>query len=152
MQFRPAMFFTAVLCLAMTVVFAYTENQASRGEKVFSMKCAGCHGADGHGGQVPAGFDGYSGMKAPPVAGPGALPNMETAENVYSFVKDHMPLQRPGSLGKEDALDIVAFDLKANNIGRAGKKALAMKELSSIRIHSGSQAPHERESGDAGSR
>ncbi|MDR3553469.1 MAG: c-type cytochrome [Syntrophobacteraceae bacterium] len=125
-------FLTFVLCLSVSVAMAYTSQQASRGEKVFSMKCAACHGENGQGGAVPAKFGEYAGMKAPPVAGPGALPNMETAQNVYSFLKNHMPLQRPGSLSKMEALDIVAFDLKANS-----DKALTMKELPSLKIHSG---------------
>lgn len=139
MKDRILMLLTAVLFLTVTIVFAYTENQATRGEKVFSMKCAACHGADGHGGQVPEAFDGYKSMKAPPVAGPGALPNMDTAENVYTFVKHHMPIQKPGSLGITDSLDIVAFDLKANNIEQPDKKSLTLEELPSIKIHGGGE-------------
>ncbi|MDR3568383.1 MAG: c-type cytochrome [Syntrophobacteraceae bacterium] len=138
MQDRFALIVTAIICLTVTVAFAYTENQSTRGEQVFSVKCAKCHGNDGHGGQVPDGYDGYTGMKAPPVAGPGALPHMDTAQNVYTFVKNHMPIQDPGSLGKEDTLDIVAFDLKANNIAQPDKKPLTFKDLPSIKIHGGS--------------
>lgn len=137
MQYRFGLFLTFVLCLSVSVAMAYTAQQASRGEKVFSMKCSACHGDHGRGAQVPDKFDGYAGMKAPPVAGPGALPNMETAENVYSFVKNHMPLQKPGSLSKMEALDIVAFDLKANKIGQPSDKALTVKDLPSIKIPSG---------------
>lgn len=138
MKKRFALILTAVLCLTVTVAFAFTEKQSGRGEKVFSVKCAVCHGENGQGGIVPHMFDGYQGMKAPRVAGPGALPNMETAENVYTFVKHHMPLQKPGSLGKKDALDIVAFDLKANNIEKPSDKPLETKDLASIKIHGGS--------------
>jgi cytochrome c len=130
-------FLTFVLCLSVSVAMAYTSQQASRGGEVFSMRCAACHGENGHGGEVPAKFGGYAGMKAPPVAGPGALPNMDTAQNVYSFIKNHMPLQKPGSLSQTEALDIVAFDLKVNKIGQPSDKALTMKELPSIKVHSG---------------
>ncbi|MDA8308271.1 MAG: c-type cytochrome [Deltaproteobacteria bacterium] len=137
MQKRFALFLTAALCLTVTVAFAYTEQQAKRGEKVFSLKCSACHGDNGQGGTVRRLFDGYNGMKAPPVAGPGALPNMETAENVYTFIRHHMPLQKPGSLSNRDYLDIVAFDLKANNIEKPSDKPLRVKDLPTIKIHGG---------------
>ncbi len=137
MQKKFVVFLTVALCLTVTVAFAYTEQQASRGEKVFSLKCSGCHGDNGQGGTVPKMFNGYAGMKAPPVAGPGALPNMETAENVYTFIKHHMPLQKPGTLSNKDAMDIVAFDLKANKIQEPGKHPLTLKELPTIKIHGG---------------
>ncbi len=114
--------------------FAYTAEQAERGQKVFAANCAECHGADGHGGRVPDSIKGYAGMRVPPVAGPGALPHMATAENVYTFIKQHMPLQKPGSLTDQDYLDIVAFDLKANNVTKPNGKPLTVQDLPAIKL------------------
>ncbi len=137
MQKKLTLLPTLALCLIAPVAFAYTGQQATRGEKVFSLKCSGCHGDNGQGGVVKKMFNGYAGMKAPPVAGPGALPNMETAENIYTFIKHHMPIQKPGSLSNSDCMDIVAFDLKANKIQEPGKKPLTLQELPSIKVHPG---------------
>lgn len=138
MQKRFVLSLAAVFFLTATFAFAYTAEQANQGATVYTLKCAVCHGENGQGGQVPKAADGYAGMKAPPVAGPGALPSMQTAENVYTFIKNHMPLGKPGSLTKKDALNIVAFDLKANNIEKPGKQPLKEKDLRSIKIHPGS--------------
>jgi len=120
--------------LTAATVVAYTAEQASKGQEVYSAHCAVCHGADGHGGKVPEAFGGYAGMKAPPVVGKGALPNMETAENVYTFLKQHMPLQKPGSLSDEEYLNIVAFDVKANNLAKPSNEALMPAQLSGMKL------------------
>ncbi len=120
--------------LVAVAALAYTEEQANKGKAVYTAQCASCHGAQGQGGRVPDSFAGYGGMKAPPVAGKGALPNMETAENVYTFIKQHMPLQKPGSLSDQEYLDIVAFDLMANKVSKPGDKALTADMLSGIKL------------------
>lgn len=135
MKKRLALSVVLVMCLTATLALAYTAEQADRGQKVFAQHCAVCHGGNGQGGEVPQTFKGYAGMKAPPVAGPGALPNMQTAENVYSFIKQHMPLQKPGSLSDQEYLDIVAFDLKANNIGKPGTEPLTPQALPTIKLN-----------------
>ncbi len=128
------MVIAVVVLVSAAAAFAYTAAQADRGQKVFAANCAGCHGNDGHGGRVPDSMKGYAGMKSPPVAGPGALPNMSTAENVYTFIKQHMPLQKPGSLSDQDYLDIVAFDLKANNVAKPGNQPLTVQDLPGIKL------------------
>jgi cytochrome c len=115
--------------------FAYTAEQADRGQRVFDDQCATCHGRNGHGATVPDSFRAYAGMKAPPVAGKGALPNMQTAENVFTFVKQHMPLHKPGSLSDQNVLDIVAFELKANDMAKPSTEALTVQALSAIKLH-----------------
>ncbi len=121
--------------LIAAAALGYTEEQANKGKAVYTAQCASCHGAQGQGGKVPDSFTGYGGMKAPPVAGKGALPNMETAENVYTFIKQHMPLQKPGSLSDQEYLDIVAFDLMANKAGKPGDKPLTTDMLAGIKLH-----------------
>lgn len=125
---------TVVIAVA-GAAFAYTAEQADRGQRVFAEQCASCHGANGHGGKVPDSFRGYAGMQAPPVAGKGALPNMQTAENAFTFVKQHMPLHKPGSLSDQNVLDIVAFDLKANDVAQPSTEALTVQALPNIKLH-----------------
>ncbi len=114
---------------------AYTAQQADHGQKIFGASCASCHGASGQGGRVPETIKGYAGMKAPPVAGKGALPNISTAENAYYFIKEHMPLQKPNMLSEQEAIDVVAFDLKANNVAKPNNQPLTLDKLAAIRIH-----------------
>jgi cytochrome c len=121
--------------LVAAAAWGYTAEQAQKGKEVYGLHCANCHGAEGHGGKVPDSVPGYAGMKAPPVAGKGALPNMETAENVFMFVKQHMPLQKPGTLTDQQCLDIVAFDMMANNMGKPNDKPLTTEGLSGMKLH-----------------
>jgi polar amino acid transport system substrate-binding protein len=110
---------TSILLIALLVtstLFAYTEEQASRGKTLFEANCSVCHGADARGGVVPEKFGKLAGQKAPPLAGPGALPGMENAAQVYQFAKTNMPANNPGSLKPNEYLDIVAFALQANGI------------------------------------
>lgn len=127
----------AVLTLAASSAFAFTTEQAARGQQLFSQHCAGCHGAQGQGGKVPAQFEGMAGWEAPAVVGKGALPErppasrkvrrteFRTAADVYQFAKSAMPAQSPGSLSDRDYLDIVAFDLRANGVKPDGRPLTA---------------------------
>ncbi len=112
----PILLIVLVLFLSVSMVFAYTAEQANRGKQIYTRQCSMCHGANGQGGTVPDQVKGYAGMIAPPVAGKGALPNMKNAGNAYTFVKAHMPLSAPGTLSEKEALDVIAFDLEANGI------------------------------------
>lgn len=121
------------MCIASTA-FAYTAEQAEKGKQIFSKQCAECHGAGGEGGVVPDEYKDYAGMKVPPVVGKGMLPHMKTAGNAYAFIKSHMPLQKPGSLSEEEALNIVAFDLMANGVKSDGKP-LTAESARKIMLH-----------------
>jgi len=122
------------LCCATVTAFAYTAEQAEKGKQLFVKQCAECHGAGGEGGVVPGEYSDYAGMKVPPVVGKGYLPHMKTAGNAYTFIKSHMPLQSPGSLSSEDALNIVAFDLMANGV-KADGQALTVESAKKIMLH-----------------
>jgi len=128
---------TIVLCLAATTAFAYTEQQAAHGKQLFTRHCAVCHGPEGHGGTVPAQFSQHAGLQAPPVAGPGGLPGMTTAGQVYKFITTNMPLNAPGTLSKQDYIDIVAFDLQANKIMEPGDKPLTAADADKIQLVKG---------------
>lgn len=132
------------LCCITGTALAYTEEQAEKGKEIFAKQCAECHGAGGEGGVVPNEYTDYAGIKAPPVAGKGSLPHMKTAGNTYAFIKSHMPLQSPGSLSSEEALNLVAFDLKAN-----GKKAdgqpLTVESAKKIMLHEKQEKKEKKE-------
>lgn len=121
MQARTFGVIVFVLFMSVSIAFAYTTEQANDGKQIFIRQCAMCHGASGEGGAVPDQLKGYAGMIVPPVVGKGALPNMKTAGNAYTYVKNHMPLAAPGSLSEKDALDVIAFALEANGIKPDGQ-------------------------------
>ena len=102
-----------ILCLSIlafaVTAFAYTTDQALNGKALYGNYCAICHGANGEGG------------KGPPVVGPGYLPGMKTAGQVYDFAKKNMPKNKPGSLKDNEYLDIISFALQANNVKPDGK-------------------------------
>jgi hypothetical protein len=53
---------------------------------------------------------------------------------VAEFVAAKMPANKPGSLAPERYYDILAFDLKANGVGLAGKK-LDPSTAATIKLH-----------------
>jgi S-disulfanyl-L-cysteine oxidoreductase SoxD len=100
-------------------------EQVARGEKVYGVQCAGCHGDAGQG--KPGG--------GPPVVGleKGALPlkppsgskrttEFKTVADIADYVVKTMPPNAPGSLSAEDYYAVLAFDLKANGIDLGDKK------------------------------
>ena len=101
--------------------FAYTVDQASNGKELYVSHCAVCHGASGGGGKVPEQFGNLAGLTAPPLAGPGFLPGMETVGQVYDFASKNMPADKPGSLKSGEYLEIISFALQANGINPDGE-------------------------------
>lgn len=109
--------------------------QASQGSKVYADHCAKCHGDNGEGKATN-----------PPVVGPTALPmdppagskyrkvQFHTAADVYKFVHDNMPADKPGSLSEDDYLAVMAFALNANGISINGRK-LDTGNAGSIMLH-----------------
>ncbi len=68
---------------------AYTAEQAERGQEVFRMQCAACHGDT-----LVTAFEKYS-----------------TALKFYHFISGAMPRHAPGSLTEQEYLDLVAYFL-----------------------------------------
>ena len=94
----------------------FANDQIEKGKKLYSEKCANCHGAAGQGSK-----------KAPPVVGKDAFPldprpgqkrdvKFHTAADVFVWATKHMPPKHEGSLTTEQWLDIFAFDLTANGV------------------------------------
>jgi len=96
---------------------AYTEAQASRGSAGFAQFCAACHGATLGGlGEAPALVGGmfisdFNGL---------------TVGDLFDRIRTTMPLNNPGSLGREQYADILAFVLKSNGFP-AGQTELSRR-------------------------
>ena len=104
----------------------YTEAQAYRGEKVADTTCIGCHGP---------GLDG--GDSGPKLVGDVFLANWSTqpVSELFDWIRQAMPPDKPGTLSKEDAAAVVAYILQQNRMP-AGKQALSSEseELRRIQI------------------
>ena len=77
------------------------------GAQLYATSCASCHGKDGSGK-----WNSRKGYSAPPLSGPASYtkaggPYMVPV--VASFIQQQMPLSSPGSLTKQEALDIAAY-------------------------------------------
>jgi mono/diheme cytochrome c family protein len=87
----------------------YSARQATRGQTIFETQCSSCHGANLNGGL------------GPPLAGVAFLVQWGTSSVADLIDKIHhtMPANRPGTLSREQAADLVAHVLKSNGF-RAG--------------------------------
>ena len=95
---------------------AFTAEQGSRGEQVYTAKCATCHG------------DNLLGMEmAPALAGANFRKAWETQPLIAlaNRIKTTMPPTAPNSLSAAQLTDLLSFILKANEI-RAGNTALSL--------------------------
>ncbi len=114
----------AALCLllgALAPAHAFTAEQVDKGQEVFRLQCARCHGPNGQGISNI-----YHDMTAPPLIGPGALPlnprpyqkmrhfQFRTVRDIYEFASAVMPADQPASLSAEDYWDVIAYLLSAN--------------------------------------
>jgi len=87
----------------------FTGAQAEAGQAAYAQHCARCHESG----------------EAPPLSGTGFL-NVwggRTTRELFSRVKDTMPVDNPGTLGNDAVVSIVAYLLK-NNGATAGTTAL----------------------------
>ena len=104
-----------IACVAVLVAHAqesktvwdgiYSEAQAKRGEQVYAESCANCHGA------VIEGID-----MSPSLNGNTFSSNWNdlTVGDLVDRIRISMPADRPGTLPKNQLIDVVAFMLKAN--------------------------------------
>jgi cytochrome c len=78
----------------------YTAAQATHGGDIYKAKCALCHGSSMEGiGQAPglSGDDFWSTYDDKPI------------QFLYDKIQKAMPADKPGSLSRTDAADVVAF-------------------------------------------
>jgi mono/diheme cytochrome c family protein len=73
---------------------------AGPGQSVYTSSCAKCHGATGQGGSAPA------------LTGQGAsLGKYNTAQALLNFMSAAMPLDAPGSLTRQQYIELLSFIL-----------------------------------------
>src|SRR6266550_5283955 len=80
----------------------YTEDQAKRGEGLYSQYCASCHGPDLAGGEMAPGLTGgeFSSNW-----------NDLSLGELFERMRISMPQNAPGSLSRQQDADILAFML-----------------------------------------
>jgi mono/diheme cytochrome c family protein len=91
----------------------YTEAQATQGAAAFRASCMSCHGDRGQGGEGPA------------LVGPQFDANWRggPAKDLYAYVTEFMPADKPQSLSRDTYIVLVAHILKMNNVP-AGEQPL----------------------------
>src|SRR5579859_4548639 len=112
----------------------YTEEQATRGEPIYSKECAACHGAELMGGE-----------SAPALTGGAFLANWNglTLGDLFDRVKKTMPQTAPGKLTRQQNADVLAFLLNRNKFP-AGKTELYKQSEMLKEIRFESEKPAEK--------
>jgi S-disulfanyl-L-cysteine oxidoreductase SoxD len=80
----------------------YTEEQAKRGEPLYSQYCASCHGPDMAGGEMAPGLTGGEFS---------ANWNDLSFGDLFDRIRVSMPQNSPGSLTRQQDADILAYML-----------------------------------------
>ena len=99
----------------------YTDDQASRGNAVFSATCANCHTLDSQGNRPLSGkkfWDSYT---------------QKTVGDLFGFIQKNMPNGNAGSLSEKTYADLVALILKSNGVP-AGTTDLVPSAVAAIPI------------------
>ena len=122
------------------VTGGFTAAQATRGGEVYERVCASCHRTD---------FQGS--FEAPPLAGTNFL-NLwgdQSAASLFDRIGGSMPPDRPGRLGAETYVDLVAYLLQANGATAGGVEltgttvaaigTLATRQPASTEVRAGGQ-------------
>lgn len=80
------------------------------GKTTFANRCARCHGARGQG------------AFGPPIIGANAtLEKFNTAQGLYNFISVAMPFDAPGSLSRQEYLQVLSFLLSENTFVSNGR-------------------------------
>ena len=83
----------------------YSDEQASRGESIYSEACLSCHGQDLGGNSNSPGLVGMGFM---------FLWEGKTLGEFFEKIRSEMPTDRPGQLTQQNYLDVVAHILQKN--------------------------------------
>ena len=94
----------------------YTSQQAARGRDVYMGNCRSCHTPETHTGAT---FN--------------AVWNKRSLADLYSFVRERMPKNDPGTLSDEEYADVLAYLLRMNKMP-AGKRELAPDSVALAKI------------------
>ena len=94
---------------------AYTEEQAIRGQTLYNERCWQCHG------ETLAGLD-----QAPPLAGPQFGSNWQGEPLAALVVRiGTMPPEQPGSLSRQESVDLLSYILWYNGLPAGGEPLAA---------------------------
>lgn len=95
----------------------YTDEQAKRGEPLYHLRCASCHGDKLTGGE-----------SAPPLMGGQFLSNWNglTLDVLFERIRTTMPSDNPAKVARPAKADILAYILNMNSFP-AGKTELQFK-------------------------
>ncbi|HLG56395.1 MAG TPA: cytochrome c [Vicinamibacterales bacterium] len=99
----------------------YSDGQATRGQQIYQAQCVMCHG------------NALEGAVGPPLAGDGFLTVWATRPlaDLVGKIETTMPPQQPGSVSRQQAIDLVAYVLRAGKF-RAGQTELSAVALGQI--------------------
>jgi quinoprotein glucose dehydrogenase len=104
----------------------YTQAQADRGKGIYAHECLECHGADLEGDP-----------ENPPLTEPAFVYKWNTlsAADLFERIHRDMPMDRPGTLTRQRAADLVAFLLNFNKFPTGARELPAdTAALRQIRI------------------
>jgi cytochrome c2 len=100
---------------------AYSVEQAARGQQLYKVQCAACHGNTMEGGS------------GPPLAGDTFLANWsgQPLANFIDKIQKTMPFNLPGTLSRSQSTDLAAGILQADKFpaGRAGLSETALGQF-----------------------
>lgn len=84
----------------------FTLEQARRGEALYPSTCPRCHGAELAG----------DGFETPPLVGSDFVRRWSgrTVGELFAFVSENMPADRPGAFDSQTYIDLVAYVLRYN--------------------------------------
>jgi len=102
----------------------YTTAQAESGKTIYTAQCAQCHGAE------------LEGQSGPPLLGASFkqfLKGSGTAAALYDFTSKQMPANAPGSLSKQNYIDVIAYILARNGYP-SGDQALTTNSLRGVKL------------------
>lgn len=89
----------------------YTADQAKRGQATYSAQCSACHGA------MLEGID-----AAPSLSGGWFMSHWDsvTLADMVDRIKVSMPLSNPGSLSRQQVVDVLSYILSVNGVPAGG--------------------------------
>jgi cytochrome c len=87
----------------------YTKAQATRGEQVYQKECAFCHRNNLRGNSIDGG---------PPLRGPEFFDRWQeqSLEDILMVTIELMPFDEPGTLSRQEYVDVLTFILFGNDI------------------------------------
>jgi quinoprotein glucose dehydrogenase len=108
----------------------YSVEQATRGQQVYQSECASCHGEKLEGGLGPM-LEGDAFL---------SVWNGRSLAELVDKIQSTMPFQAPGTLTREQSVDIAAYILQAGGFP-AGPSALTDAALAQVTFPATAAAP-----------